>query len=60
MSIQQNESVIIANADKNLGPAGIDTEDYIKMGLDHLLDPSTYTLLTWPMWLSGLTDMLSS
>ena len=45
-SIQQNESVIIANADKNLGPVGIDTEDYIKMGLDHLLDPSTYTLLT--------------
>jgi hypothetical protein len=38
--------VIIASADKNLGPVGVDTEDYIKMGLDHLLDPFTYTLLT--------------
>ncbi len=46
VSIQQNKSVIIASADKNLGSVGIDTEDYIKMGLDHLLDPSTYTLLT--------------
>ena len=45
-SIQQNKSVIIASADKNLGPVEINTEDYIKMGLDHLLDPSTYTLLT--------------
>jgi hypothetical protein len=45
-SIQDNESVIIASADKNLGPVGVDTEDYIKMGLDHLLDPLMYTLLT--------------
>ena len=45
-SIQENKSVIIASADKNLGPVGVDTEDYIKMGLDHLLDPLTYTLLT--------------
>jgi hypothetical protein len=45
-SLQENESVIIANADKNLGPVGIDVEQYIKLGLDHLLDPSTYELLT--------------
>jgi len=38
--------VIIASADKNLSPKGVDTEDYIKMGLDHLLDPLAYTLLT--------------
>ncbi len=38
--------MIIASADKNLGPVGVNTEDYIKMGLDHLLDPSMYTLLT--------------
>ena len=38
--------MIIASTDKNLGPVGGDTEDYIKMGLDHLLDPLTYTLLT--------------
>ncbi len=45
-SLQENESVIIANADKNLGPVGIDVEHYIKLGLDHLLNPSTYELLT--------------
>ncbi len=44
--IQENKSVIIASADKNLGPVGINTEDYIRLGLDHLLDPSAYTLLT--------------
>ena len=45
-SLQENESVIIANADKNLGPVAIDVEHYIKLGLDHLLDPSTYEPLT--------------
>ena len=45
-SLQENKSIIIANADKNLGPVGIDVEKYIKMGLDHLLDPATYELLT--------------
>jgi len=39
-------SLDIANADKNLGPVGIDVEHYIKLGLDHLRDPSTYELLT--------------
>ena len=45
-SLQTNKEIIIANADKNLGPVGIDAEKYIKMGLDHLLDPTTYQLLT--------------
>jgi hypothetical protein len=45
-SIQENQSVIIAQADKNLGPVGIDIKDYIKLGLEHLLDTSTYEMLT--------------
>ena len=45
-SIQENKSVLIVSADKNLGPVGFDTEEYIKLGLDHLLDPSMYALLT--------------
>ncbi len=45
-SIQENQSVIIAQVDKNLGPVGIDVGDYIKLGLDHLLDVSTYGMLT--------------
>jgi hypothetical protein len=45
-SIQENQSIIIAQADKNLGPVGIDVEDYIKLGLEHLLDTLTYKMLT--------------
>jgi hypothetical protein len=44
--LQKNESVIIANANKNLGPVSIGAEHYIKLGLDHLLDSSTYEMLT--------------
>jgi hypothetical protein len=45
-SIQENQSIIIAQADTNLGPVGIDIKDYIKLGLEHLLDTSTYKMLT--------------
>ena len=42
-SICGNESIIIAHADKNLGPVGADTTKYIRWVLDdHLLDTSTY------------------
>jgi hypothetical protein len=44
--IQENKSVLIVSANKNLGPVSINTEEYIKLGLDHLLDPSTYALRT--------------
>jgi hypothetical protein len=41
--IRNNENIIIAHADKNLGPVGIDTEKYIRWALDeHLLDKNTY------------------
>jgi hypothetical protein len=45
-SIQENQSVIIVQADKNLRPVEIDVNDYIKLGLGHLLDTSTYKMLT--------------
>jgi hypothetical protein len=45
-SLQENELVIIANADKNVGPMGINVEHYTKLELDNLLDPSTYLFLT--------------
>ncbi len=44
-SNQENQSIIIAQADKNLGPIGIDIKDYIKLGLEHL-NTSTYEMLT--------------
>ena len=45
--IRNNKSVIIAHADKNLGPVGVDAEQYIRWGLEeHLLDPTTYQLIS--------------
>jgi hypothetical protein len=41
--ISSNKHVIIAHADKNLGPVGINTEIYICWALDkHLLDTNNY------------------
>jgi hypothetical protein len=44
--LHENKSFLIASANKNLGPFGIETEQYIQLGLEHLLDTSTYKLLT--------------
>jgi hypothetical protein len=41
--IRGNPNIIIAHADKNLGPVGVDTEQYICWALDeHLSDSETY------------------
>ncbi len=41
--IFSNDNIIIAHADKNLGPVGVDTEKYIQWALDkNLLDTTTY------------------
>jgi hypothetical protein len=41
--IRSNENIIIAHADKNLGPVGVNTEQYIHWALkEHLLDANTY------------------
>ncbi len=41
--IRGNPNIIIAHADKNLGPVGINTEQYIHWALDkHLSDSETY------------------
>jgi hypothetical protein len=41
-----NQDVIIAHADKGLGPVGIKTSKYIRWALkDHLLDATTYTII---------------
>lgn len=42
-SIQKNENVVICHADKNLGPVGVNTTQYISWALNnHLLDTTTY------------------
>jgi hypothetical protein len=44
--LHENKSILIASANKNLGPVGIETEGYIQLRLEHLLDTLTYKLLT--------------
>jgi hypothetical protein len=45
--ICNNKNVIIAHANKNLGPVRVDAEQYIRWGLhEHLLDPTTYPLVS--------------
>ncbi len=45
--ISSNQDIIIAHADKNLGPAGVDTEQYIRWALDeHLSDATTYVKIS--------------
>jgi hypothetical protein len=40
--IRSNENIIIAHADKNLGPVGVNTEQYIHWALKHLLNANAY------------------
>jgi hypothetical protein len=45
--IRSNQDIIIAHADKNLGPVGVDTEQYIRWALDeHLSDATTYVKIS--------------
>ena len=44
--LQETLSVIFANSDKNLGPVALTLDIYIKDALMHLLDSSTYELLS--------------
>jgi len=45
--ICNNKNVIIAHANKNLGPVGVGAEQYIRWGLqENLLDPTTYQLIS--------------
>jgi len=44
--LKQNKNITILSADKGLGPDGVDTKQYIEWGLKHLLDTTTYSILT--------------
>ncbi len=45
-NLQKNKDIVILLADKGLGPVGVTTKQYVEWGLKHLLDASTYTLLS--------------
>ena len=55
--LQDNKEIIITSADKGLGPVAIDTKQYIEMGLTHLLDPTTYTILSETQAYSDTADL---
>jgi hypothetical protein len=44
-AIKRNPAITIASADKNLGPVGINTTQYIEWGMKHLLDELTYKII---------------
>lgn len=45
-AIKQNPNITIASADKGLGPVGLNTTQYIKWGMQHLSDTTTYTIIS--------------
>ena len=45
-SLTNKDSIIYAHSDKNLGPMAIKLTCYIQDGLHHLMDSSTYTILS--------------
>ncbi len=57
-SICENKNVIIAHADKNLGPVGVNTNQYIRWALNnHLLDTSTYLQVSEDDALQSTSDL---
>ena len=44
-AIKRNSDITIAPADKNLGPVGVNTTQYIEWGMKHLLDNTTYKII---------------
>ena len=45
-ALRQNQSIVIANTDKGLGPCAIELHRYIRDALIHLEDKETYTVLS--------------
>ena len=45
-TLQANDTIVYALSDKGLGPVAIELDRYIKDGLKHLLDTSTYAILS--------------
>lgn len=46
LKLRDTKDIIFALADKNLGPVAVTLEQYIKDGLTHLMDTSTYEIIS--------------
>ena len=58
--IRSNQDIIIAHADKNLGPVGVDTEQYIRWALDeHLSDTTTYVQVSEADTIKASNDLFT-
>ena len=58
--IRSNQDIIIAHADKNLGPVGVDTDQYICWALDdHLADATTYVQVSEANAVKALNDLFT-
>ena len=58
--IRSNQDIIIAHADKNLGPVGVDTEQYIRCALDeHLSDATTYVKISKADTIKASNDLFT-
>jgi hypothetical protein len=55
--IKTNPNIIIASADKGLGPVGMDTSQYIDWGMSHLADTSTYEIISENTALADATSL---
>ena len=55
--IKQNPNVIIAPADKGLGPVGVNTHKYIQWGMSHLTNTSTYNIISEQTALSDISQL---
>ena len=46
LNLRDTKDIVFALADKNLGPVAVTLEQYIKDGLIHLMDTSTYEIIS--------------
>ena len=55
--LMANDQVVIALADKNLGPVGVELERYIRDALVHLTNQTTYAIIPEPQALREVSEL---
>lgn len=57
LQLKRNKNITILSADKGLGPVGVDTKQYVEWGLKHLLDTTTYSILSNEQAIEGCNTL---
>ena len=55
--LQSNQEIIIAQSDKGLGPCAVDLERYIKDGIRHISDESSYEIISEEQGAKDIDDL---